>query len=106
MRLEDGKFERESARLARLPRADRFEELLTFPTRHAFKVIGPHEGLVEGVRVILDDLGMGEDVILVERHSKSGRYISITLELLVKSGAHLDEVYTALERLDGVSYVF
>ena len=98
-------YERERARLALLPRAERFEELIRFPTRHLFKVIGAREGLSVEVRKALAGLGY-RDVILVERHSSGGRHLSLTFELDVDSGALLDAIYSALEQIEHVSYLF
>lgn len=99
-------FEKERERLSKLPRAQRFEELIDFPTRHVFKVIGPREGLSLAVRKTLSSLGFNHHVTLVERYSSSGKHCSLTFELEVASGAKLDAIYTALERMEGVSYLF
>jgi len=99
-------FEKERERLAKLPRAERFEELIEFPTRHVFKVIGRREGLGPTVRKTLATLGFGQHVTLVERYSSSGKHLSLTFELEVSSGAQLDAIYAALEQMEGVSYLF
>lgn len=98
-------YDKERQRLARLPRAERFEELIDFPTRHTFKVIGPRDGLSVKVRKTLSEQGFKE-VLLVERYSASGKHLSLTFELDVDSGSRLDAIYAALERVDGVSYLF
>lgn len=98
-------FETERARLAKLPRAARFDELLDFPTRHLFKVIGPKEGLSVEVRRALSSLGFGEHLMMTERYSSSGWYLSLTFELEVVSGQQLDDIYRALEAIDNASYV-
>jgi len=66
---------------------------------------GAREGLSDEVRRVLAGLGFGE-VILVERHSSGGRHLSLTFELDVDSGALLDAIYSALEGIDNVSYLF
>ncbi len=57
------------------------------------------------VQAALSALGFSS-VIPVERHSAKGSYVSITLELNVDSGKQLDAIYTALEDLEGVKYLF
>lgn len=104
-RLTNKRFEERAAELARLPRAERFEQLIEFPTRHLFKVIGPREGLHDAVHRLLQGLGF-PDVIIVERPSAGGRHASLTFELSVSSGQELDQIYIALEGVRGVAYVF
>jgi len=96
--------EHEAARLARLPRAERFEALIEFPTRHLFKVIGPSDGLSDAVQQALTGLGFGQ-VLFVERYSAKGRHVSLTFELSVGSGIELDSIYSALEQVEGVAYL-
>lgn len=71
-----------------------------------FKVIGLREGLSLTVRKTLAALGFNHHVTLVERYSSSGKHLSLTFELEVGSGVQLDAIYTALERMKGVSYLF
>ena len=99
-----GQYEKEAARLAKLPRAERFEELIDFPARHMFKLIGQRQGLSGAVRAALAKLGF-TDVIFVERQSAQGRYASLTFHLQVNSGERLDAVYSTLERIPGVAYL-
>jgi putative lipoic acid-binding regulatory protein len=68
-------------------------------------VIGPSEGLCDAVQQVLTALGFG-DIVVVERYSSHGRHVSLTFQLRVNSGAHLDTIYRELERIDGVSYLF
>ena len=98
------RYEAESERLAGLPRAQRFEELIEFPARHLFKLIGHREGLSDAVMAALTALGY-PDVILVERPSARGRYVSLTFDLYVEDGRRLDSVYCALERLPGLVFL-
>jgi putative lipoic acid-binding regulatory protein len=104
MTINTDKYEKEAARLAELSRAERFEELIDFPARHLFKVIGRRTGFAAQVRRALDALGFG-DVIPVERHSAGGRFVSLTFEVQVSSGEHLDSVYLALEQLPDLAYL-
>lgn len=99
--MAPGTFDQEAQRLAKLPRAERFDELLDFPTEFTFKVIGRGDGFFQAVRVVLDGLGH-QDVILVERPSAKGRYSSVSFDLLVENGAMIDATYCALEALPGL----
>ncbi len=98
------RYEEEAERLASLPRAERFEQLIDFPAAHTFKVIGRREGLCEEVQLALAGAGHA-GVCLVERASAQGRYISLTFTLQVQSGQELDALYSILERLAGVAYL-
>lgn len=97
-------YEKESLRLSKLSRAERFEELISFPTHHLFKVIGKSEGLSDAVREVLNRMGC-PDVILIERLSSRGRYVSITFTMMVCDGKRMDEMYTALEKIPQLAYI-
>ena len=96
--MTPSKFDQEAQRLSKLPRAERFDELLDFPTEFTFKVIGRGKGFFQAVRSVLDGLGHA-NVILVERPSAKGRYSSVSFSLVVESGAMIDSTYRALEAL-------
>lgn len=98
------KFDQEAQRLAKLPRAERFDELLDFPSDFTFKVIGRGKGFFQSVRALLDGLGHA-DVILVERPSAKGRYSSVSFNLMVDNGAMIDATYCALEALPNLVLV-
>ena len=98
-------YRQDQARLAKLSRAERFEELMDFPLRHVFKVIGTREGLSVEVRKTLADLGF-EGVVFVERLSSKGRHLSLTFELAVETGSQLDTIYSALEQVKNIAYLF
>lgn len=68
-------------------------------------MIGPSDGLCDAVQQVLTALGYA-DVVVVERYSSHGRHVSLTFQLRVDSGEHLDRIYCELERIDGVSYLF
>jgi len=97
------KYEAELERLAQLPRAERFGELIEFPTQHLFKVIG-RPRCSEAVQQALGALGFGE-VEVVERPSAKGKYLSVTFTLEVSDGRALDRIYLALEQLPEVVYL-
>lgn len=98
------RYEIEAKRLAKLPRAERFESLISFPTDHAIKIIGRTEGFSAMVKQTLVDLGYPK-LVPIERPSAKGKYISLTVTVAVKSGQELDRLYTALEQLPGLSYL-
>lgn len=98
------KYEMESERLAKLPRAQRFEALIEFPTAHTFKVIGRNPGFAEQLKSALDGAGRRE-VCLVERPSARGTYASLTFVLAVNSGDELDGLYRLLEAMPGLVYL-
>ena len=97
-------YDKEALRLAKLPRAERFEELLDFPTEFTFKVIGSGEGFLEHVRHALKELGH-EDVVPVVRASAKGRYVSVSITMRVEAGSEIDQTYSALEQLPGLAYI-
>ena len=102
--LANRTYDEEAARLAKLHRSKRFEELIRFPTRHMFKVIGRRGTFEDAIREVLVSLGH-KDVIVVERYSAQGNHVSLTFELAVESAEKLDTVYSVLERVEGVSYL-
>jgi putative lipoic acid-binding regulatory protein len=97
-------FAEEAARLAGLSRAQRFAELITFPEKHMFKLIGRRDGFGRAVNQALGALGH-ENVVLIERRSATGRYVSLTFEISVASAGSLDALYSALEQIPGLVYV-
>ena len=97
------KYEAELERLSQLPRAERFDQLIAFPTEHLFKVIG-RPRCTEEVQRTLSALGFGE-VVVAERPSAKGKYLSVTFTLEVADGRALDRVYQALEQLPDVVYL-
>ena len=104
MAIRTERYEKAAARLAELPRAERFEELIDFPARHMFKAIGQSRGFASAIRSTLASLGHS-GIVLVERPSAKGTYTSISFELEVNSGERLDTIYSALERVAGLAYL-
>ncbi|MBW2735166.1 MAG: DUF493 domain-containing protein [Deltaproteobacteria bacterium] len=97
-------YEQESQRLSKLPRAERFDELVDFPTDFTFKAIGRGADFSQKVREVLDAKGYG-DVVLMERPSKKGNFVSVTFSLEVHDGVAIDMMYTALEGLEDLAYL-
>jgi putative lipoic acid-binding regulatory protein len=98
------RYEQEAARLAELPRAERFASLLSFPLDFTFKVIGRGPDFWREVRQLLDARGH-EQVILVERPSANGRFCSITFSLHITDADALDAYYGALQALPNLVYL-
>jgi len=98
------RFDRASAELAQLPRAERFERLLDFPNEFTFKAIGKGEDFWRHVRTVLDETGY-PDVIVLERPSARGRYCSITFKINVESGETIDRIYRSLELIPTLVYL-
>ncbi|TNF24805.1 MAG: DUF493 domain-containing protein [Deltaproteobacteria bacterium] len=96
-------YDEEAARLAALPRAQRFEELMDFPQRYALKLIGG--GALEPQ--VLDALAaIGVTPAEVKRRASSkGNYTALTVEVDVVDGADLDRVYTAVEGLEAIRFM-
>jgi putative lipoic acid-binding regulatory protein len=97
-------YKQELERLSKLPRAERFEQLMQFPAQHTFTAIGRVAGFGEAMRQLLGDVGHGE-VVLVERASANGRYLSLSFTIEVQSAQELDRMYLALEGLPGLAYL-
>ncbi|MBK8481450.1 MAG: DUF493 domain-containing protein [Proteobacteria bacterium] len=97
-------YEQEAARLAALPRAERFASLLSFPLDFTFKAIGRGPEFWQAVRTLLDARGQRE-VILVERPSANGRFCSITFNLRLDDADALDAWYCALQALPNLVYL-
>lgn len=101
--MDQNQYDAEAARISALPRAERFEELMTFPQRHPLKVIGGEE-LEAKVRDALSAIGY-EPAEVRRRQSSKGKYTSLTVEVDVADGAALDRVYAAIEVLEGIRYL-
>jgi uncharacterized protein len=97
-------YDKRAAELAKLPRAERFEKLIEFPTKHTFKVIGKSAGFSKALEDLLEDRGF-DKTLLVERPSKGGRFISLTFTLPVQDGEELDKLYDGLANLPGIAYL-
>lgn len=97
-------FDKESARLAKMPRAERFKELIEFPTCHSFTLIGHSSGFSDAVQSILIAAGHS-GVVFMERPSAKGRYVSLTFQIKVQSGEDLDALYSAFEKTPGLAYI-
>jgi len=97
-------FERRAKALAKLPRAERFDQLLDFPTSYTFKVIGIGPNFWQDVRTLLDQHNHG-GVVLEEKISSKGKYTSVSFAITVVNGAEIDQMYQSLESLDKIAYL-
>lgn len=100
----NAEYEKAAKELAKLPRAERYQSLLTFPNRFAFKAIGNGAAFGQEIRELLDNLGH-HDVIVIERPSKKGKYLSITFTLEVSSGQEIDDMLKKIEALKELKLV-
>lgn len=88
--------------LEELSPAERFERLMTFPTAHVFKLVGTAEtAFIEAVRQALGELGHVQPR-LEPRYSRTGKYVSLSCELEVRSGAELAAHYDRLKQIPGI----
>jgi putative lipoic acid-binding regulatory protein len=85
-------------------RAVAVEELLEFPTRFAFKAVGPN-----GERFVADARGAARAALGPERPlqhrarpSRQGTYVSVTLTARVENADELRAVYAGLRAVAGV----
>jgi len=97
-------FERRAAELAKLPRAQRFDQLLTFPNLYIFKAIGTGANFWRDIRRMLDDNGY-QDIVLEEKTSAKGEYSSLSFSISVNDGSEIDRIYSALESIEGLAYL-
>ncbi len=101
--MAQSNYDVEAERIAKLPRAERFEELMTFPQRYALKAIGG-DALEAQVREAIE--GIGHSIAELRRRASSkGKYTAVTVEVDVADGAALDRVIAAVEGLEAVRYL-
>ena len=85
------------------------EELVDFPCVYCFKAVGEaSEDFVASLRSRVGAvLGREvEDQEVKVRRSAQGNYQSVTLDVFVKSGEEVYEVYAAIKNDDRVRYMF
>ncbi|GEA13290.1 DUF493 family protein YbeD [Alteromonas sp. KUL49] len=83
----------------------RFDELLEFPTRQTFKIMGvAHDDLPDQVISRLQQLAPGDYSPKIKPSSK-GNYHSLSLSVLVTSKEHMESIYTELSKLELVRVV-
>lgn len=75
------------------------ESLVEFPTHFAFKVTGENSDNFEELIIsLMKEVDPKLDHDRIKRNmSKSGKYISLTIEVFVTEQGHIDKVYELLK---------
>lgn len=76
---------------------------LEYPCRWTYKLIGPDEFLMR--TMVADLLGDIEYALTYSKSSRTGKYCSLELELVVQTEEHRRGLYTALGRSTAVKAV-
>ncbi|AWB68279.1 hypothetical protein C2869_18490 [Saccharobesus litoralis] len=83
----------------------KFDELLEFPCRFPFKVVGYTDPkLVDNIMLVLQQHAPGE-YSPKTKDSGKGTYQSVTIDVTVTSKEHVETLYQALSEIDGVRMV-
>lgn len=83
----------------------KFDELLEFPCRQTFKVMGiAHDDLPMQVITRLNQLAP-DDYTPKVTPSKKGNYHSLSISVKVVSKGHMESIYTELSKLELVKVV-
>ena len=83
------------------------ESLLEFPCSFPIKVMGHNKDRVrEAVHHAANTHASDEATLsIVERTSRTGKYLSFTVTLTIQSKEQLDSLYLSFTQIDGVSMV-
>lgn len=83
------------------------ETLVEFPCRFPIKVMGDsHPDLLEDVQAcVAEHVPAAADVVIEQRASRAGRFVSITVTFTATSQGQLDDLYRALGRCDRVRMI-
>lgn len=83
----------------------KFDELLEFPCSFTFKVMGvADEKLLPNVVTVIQGIAPGDYSPKVTPSSK-GTYHSLTIPVIVNSKEQIEEIYSALNKLELVRYI-
>ena len=83
----------------------KFDELLEFPCSFSFKVMGMAEPqMMLDVLSVIQKYAPGDYSPKVKPSSK-GTYHSLTIPVIVTSKAHIETIYTELNKLELVRYI-
>lgn len=83
----------------------KFDELLEFPCNFAFKVMGVADPkLVEDVLSVIQKHAPGDYSPKIKPSSK-GNYQSLSIPVIVNDKAHIEAIYTELNKLELVRYI-
>jgi len=80
------------------------EELIEFPARYVFKVIGHHtrDFADRAHKVLRESFPDERKIELRTRLSRQGTYLSVTLTAQVESADELKNAYASLRKMKGV----
>lgn len=83
------------------------EKLLKFPSLFPIKVVGvAREDFTSEIHACVLDLVPDFDPESLEnRLSSKGNYQSVTVRVIAQSQEHLDQIYLALNKIDGVKFI-
>ena len=83
------------------------EKLLKVPSLFQIKVVGvAREGFTSEIHACVLDLVPDFDPESLEnRLSSKGNYQSVTVRVIAQSQEHLDQIYLALNKIDGVKFI-
>ena len=83
------------------------EKLLKFPSLFPIKVVSvAREGFTSEIHACVLDLVPDFDPESLEnRLSSKGNYQSVTVRVIAQSQEHLDQIYLALNKIDGVKFI-
>jgi len=83
----------------------KFDELLEFPCSLSFKVMGVADPqLIPDVLTVIQGIVPGDYAPKVTPSSK-GTYHSLSIPVIVKNKEQIEEIYSALNKLDLVRYI-
>lgn len=78
---------------------DQLEDTTNFPTEYMYKFIVPtDENQLEEVQAIFDNKG----AVIKTKKSKTGKYISLTIILKLKSAEQVISYYKKVEKIKGI----
>ena len=84
---------------------EKLEETHSFPGPYTLKVIGTNDAsfIAQVLRVARESLDLPDDPEHSSRESKSGKHISVTLELTVESAHGVVRLYEEMHQIEGLT---
>lgn len=78
------------------------KDLQNFPEKFTFKIVGENTNQFSAdARKIFDGR---DDVIFSENISKTGKYLSLSATTVVNTYEELEQLYTAISKLEGLKF--
>lgn len=78
------------------------KDLQNFPDKFTFKIVGENTNQFSAdARKIFDGR---DDVIFSENISKTGKYLSLSATTVVNTYEELEQLYTAISKLEGLKF--